>query len=186
MNKSFIPKESDVLNIDLEYYKFNENKKIKNQKQIRTFVFTFIFTIICYSTVFVIEKFKFNLNPSLKTSLSIISAIALIFCLKSICQYIFSKIASWEIAAGKIISIEENNNQTTIEVEFTTNKTQEKITFSDTFNFSITDAIKSLELNSLPVIYHSSRYKKGIYYIDLKFHNGILETYNLVNKEHKN
>lgn len=183
MKKSVTPKEYDVLNIDLEHDKFNENKDIKNKKLIKTFVVSFILTIICYSTVFIIEKTNFYLNPSLKTSLSIISALALIFCLKSICQYWFSKFSSWEIVPGKIISIEEDNNQTTITVEFITNKTQEKITFSDTFNYLIKESLEKAEINYLPVVYHSSRYKKGIYYIHIKFHNGILETYTLVHKE---
>ncbi|MGN1394052.1 MAG: hypothetical protein ACI4V7_08500 [Succinivibrionaceae bacterium] len=163
----------DACKIDLKKY-----VRPSNNKGVLTFAW--IYTIlagICIGLL-ICNQFVNFLN---KYQLLTEACAAFLLFLAGKCFFNFvktnSKFLRWDIAAGKIEEIveDEKDKKTFITLSFTTDDGCE-FKAVESFTYPVIDKIKELNLGELPILYQPSRYSKGAYYIDLRFNNGILDT----------
>ncbi len=179
MRRTYVPKKVAPLNIDLYGY-----RKPKADRSILKFSYFYlalaIICIICVLLQYKVEEFhKYNI---------LIEAMAAIFLFlsgKTCFSYLKqeSNLLKWNVTAGKIIEITENDDgHSLLKLSFFANN-QEEVVVNEEFHFKVIDTIEKLNLNSLPIIYQPIRYTKGAYYVDLRFSNGELLEDNLKNIE---
>ncbi len=177
MEKTYVPVSLLPLNIDLHDY-----EKPKANKGVLKFSYFYlamaVISLICYSL-----KGQVLFFAQYYILLEAMIAIFLFLSGKTLFSYLKEQhdYLKWNVTAGKIISIiEQDNANTLLKIEFYANN-QDKMTVTEECRFKVIDEIKELNLNSLPVMYQPKRYRNGAYYVDLRFNNGKLDISNLKN-----